>query len=646
MFEKILSLPSIPSAASPLLIEGGAEATALARSAAERAARRRSLGLLGGWVTGVFGAMTAVGVLMGDPAGPRMAVFGSWLVGYLCAAACMARGKYWASSWWVAAGGFLAVGLIQWLSGGLSSPALGGAVMLLILIGILGGARPLFVFGALSFVNLAAMGAAQLGGWLPPSVLHATLGGLFAQAAGLVGLCCAGVMVALARAGSERAASSAERLRADKSAESFEALFVKSQAPMGLTELAVRQGEEGRRLIALNESLRALFALAPEADLGAWSQIALWTRQDEIEKLRAKLRESGGFAGEKCHLRGVDGRRLVCVVGAKGVRWQGRDAILWTYQDVTELENLRIEQQKLNAELQGLNADLERRVDAKAGELDATRKELERRERLASLGETVAGVAHEINTPLGNALLAGSSATEPLARLVEMSKGSSLSRSELARLAARAKDAVDVSMGNLERAADIVKSFKQLSADQAGQTRRVFELYGVVEAALRMQAPSLKKHSATWTLAVDDDAKGLQVDGYPGALSQIVTVLGANAATHAFAGRSGGALSVRVSRAGPGRARIEFRDDGPGMSAQVAARVFEPFFTTKLGQGGTGLGLAIAWNLAKEALGGTLALEGSLDGARFVLTIPLLSPQAERDGANGLGGPAPQPPRG
>ena len=439
--------------------------------------------------------------------------------------------------------------------------------------------------------------------------------------------------MALARASAARQAALEERERGDKSVESFESLFIKSQAPLSLTELRRRPGDEGRHTIAFNEAFRTLFGLGPKEDLRVGGQILLWTRQDEIDGRRKDLAEHGGFAGEKSHMRGIDGRLLVCLVGAKGVRWQGREAILWTYQDVSELEKLRIEQQVMNASLQELNADLARRVDAKAGELDITRKELERRERLASLGETVAGVAHEINTPLGNALLAGSSASEPLARLLEMGKGSSLSRAELTRLATRAKEAVDVSLANLERAAEIVKSFKQLSADQAGQTRRDFKLAEVIESALRMLAPSLKKHAATWSLIVDEDARSLVIEGYPGALSQIVTVLGTNAATHAFEGREGGAFKVRVSRSGPARARVEFRDDGEGIAAGIAARVFEPFFTTKLGQGGTGLGLAIAWNLAKEALGGSLELESDASGTCFILSIPLVSPQAEREGS-------------
>ena len=240
----------------------------------------------------------------------------------------------------------------------------------------------------------------------------------------------------------------------------------------------------------------------------------------------------------------------------------------------------------------------------------------------------ISGVAHEINTPIGNAMLSASSVEEPAARMAAMANGDKLSRGELSKLAARVEKAADMAVENIAKAAEVVKSFKQLSADQAGQTRREFTLAETLGGALKVVASEAGAKRVRWSLEVEESAREVAVDGYPGAVTEIAAALMDNAMRHAFEGVADPCFTVRVVDAGAGRAMAVFEDNGSGMGGEMAARAFEPFAGTKKEQGSAGLGLAIAQALAREALGGSLSLEPSERGCRFVLEMPTVSPLA------------------
>jgi signal transduction histidine kinase len=408
----------------------------------------------------------------------------------------------------------------------------------------------------------------------------------------------------------------------------FTDLFVKSPAPMALSAWGSLSAPGLGSGMAVNEAFESLFGIGRQEAMGKpWYLAPRWGDNASFESAGAALEAAGcvdmlkvGFVNE------ANQSQIWCAVSARPVVWEGVNALLWTYQDISKQEALLMD-------LEGFNCELEARVEGKALELDSARKELRRRERLANLGELVAGVAHEINTPIGNALLSASTMSEPAMRLAEMAKGAGLSRSELASVSKKLSDASDLAMVNLKKASEIIGNFKQLSADQAGESRRQYTVYEVAAGALKAMGTAMKGQSVAWRVSGADGAETLDMDGYPGALSQIVGIMANNALSHAYGEEIPGGeprlFEVFVERASEGWIKMSFVDNGQGLGAGLASRVFEPFFTTKAGRGGTGLGLAIAWNLARDAMGGELVVtEHDRPGCRFDLLMPRKAPDS------------------
>jgi signal transduction histidine kinase len=254
----------------------------------------------------------------------------------------------------------------------------------------------------------------------------------------------------------------------------------------------------------------------------------------------------------------------------------------------------------------------------------STQKELLQSEKLAALGAMVAGVSHELNTPVGNGLLAVST----LSRDLTTFRAASLAvfkRSVLEEFLRSVDDAVAISMRNLERAALLVSSFKQIAVDRASAQRRQFSLIEVVMATLHLLDPTLRRCQCAVEL---DVPASIELDSFPGPLGQVISNLVENAVNHAF-GDGGGTISIAVRPApNPAAVVISVTDHGKGIPVELHGHVFEPFFTTRLGQGGSGLGLSIVYNIVTDLLGGQICLtseEGA--GARFDVTIPLRAPR-------------------
>lgn len=257
--------------------------------------------------------------------------------------------------------------------------------------------------------------------------------------------------------------------------------------------------------------------------------------------------------------------------------------------------------------------------------LRRTAEVLARNERMASLGNLVAGIAHEINTPIGNALMVSSALGHRIAEFDEALVEGPLRRSVLDRFTAAVRESDDLLQRNLVRAANLIQNFKQVAVDQTSDRRRVFDLATVLEE-VRMTLLPRFKHSP-YELKVETEV-GIEVDSYPGALGQVVTNLVENALVHAFEGRAGGTISLTARRIDDFAAEIVCADDGAGIPTEVRPRIFDPFFTTKLGKGGSGLGLSIVLNLVRDLLGGEMAVQSDPgSGARFIITLPLKAPR-------------------
>ncbi len=256
-------------------------------------------------------------------------------------------------------------------------------------------------------------------------------------------------------------------------------------------------------------------------------------------------------------------------------------------------------------------------------DLRRTQESLLQSERLASLGSLVAGVAHEINTPVGIALTSASVLKEATEQLQAAVAGDGLKKSVVLRYLETAAESTRLIMNNAYRAAHLIHSFKQIAVDQTSEARRRFALMEYIEEIVTSLHPKLK----TIHIELKQDGAGdIVLDSYPGAFAQLITNLVLNCAEHAFNAGEPGRIEIGARLCGD-TVEIELADNGKGIAPEALDRIFDPFFTTRRGQGGTGLGLNIVYNLVAKQFGGTIAVRSTLgQGTRFTLRIPRVAP--------------------
>ncbi|HEY0852255.1 MAG TPA: ATP-binding protein [Bradyrhizobium sp.] len=284
-------------------------------------------------------------------------------------------------------------------------------------------------------------------------------------------------------------------------------------------------------------------------------------------------------------------------------------------------EELRASKEKAEAALLELNAAQQNLIDA---------------ERLAALGGLVAGVAHEVNNPIGISLTVASSFARRADAFQAELNSNQLRRSKLDEFVNSSRDAAQQLVANLHRAGELIQSFKQVAVDRSHAERRQFSLSEATDQIVASLRPVLKKSAIQLSVDVPE---GLLIDGYPGSYGQILTNLFLNAANHAFAGRRSGTISISARPRGNDDVEIIFADNGAGMTPDVQRQAFDPFFTTRRNEGGTGLGLHIVYNLITQQLGGRVLLESRLgQGTTFRIIMPRIArgaPTAADEAADG-----------
>lgn len=344
-----------------------------------------------------------------------------------------------------------------------------------------------------------------------------------------------------------------------------------------------------------------LFPDSLAASYAADEQTLLRTGEALIEKEEPSTDPQGGEAWwtltSKVPLRNRKGK----IIGLVGIGL-----------DLTERKRLERDLRQSNAELVEANRNL---VE--------TRKQLIQSEKLAALGAMVAGIAHELNTPIGNSLMLASLLKDDTEQL-STALTSGLGRSKLVDYLAKTGEAAEILMRSLQHAADLVASFKQVAVDRASVQRRRFCLRNVVDEILLTLEPGLRRTTHKIVCRIPS---GINMDSYPGPLGQVISNLINNAVLHAFDGRQKGRIEISAEQEEPDQVRITVRDNGAGIKETHVARVFDPFFTTRLGQGGSGLGLSIVYSLVNDVLGGRIEVssrEG--EGSCFTLTLPLVAP--------------------
>jgi signal transduction histidine kinase len=231
----------------------------------------------------------------------------------------------------------------------------------------------------------------------------------------------------------------------------------------------------------------------------------------------------------------------------------------------------------------------------------------------------VAGVSHELNTPLGNALTVSTTLEARVRTLARQVEAGKLTRTDLSEFLAGAAEMSALTTQSVTRAAALVASFKQIAVDQTSEQRRSFQLHQVVADNVAALRPSIRNDGIAMDVSIPAD---IACDSYPGPLGQVVTNLMQNALLHGFDEKASARVEVSaVVKAG--RVYLSVHDNGRGMEPHVMTRVFEPFFTTKLGKGGSGLGLSVSHRIATSVLGGDLTVQSRVgNGSTFTLEFP------------------------
>jgi PAS domain S-box-containing protein len=391
----------------------------------------------------------------------------------------------------------------------------------------------------------------------------------------------------------------------------------------------------------VNDAWVALFNIPRESAIGLNGiEMRMWTNNQVRRRFMDLLDTTEGVSDFEAWMRRSDGEQRLCLVSGKQFVYGGERLAVIVYEDIT----LQRENQE---HLRELNEALESRVAERTAELSGalehlqlTQDELLRAEKMAALGSLVAGVAHELSTPLGNSLMAANTVADQT-RAMRRSVEQGLTRSALSTFLAEAETGSAIIERNLQRAAELVASFKQIAVDQSSSQRRRFDLAAVIDEIVMTMRPSFKRQPYRLETHVATD---LVLDSYPGPLGQVLSNLIANALIHGLDGLAQGNIHITGHADGDQHVMLEVSDDGNGIAGDAQRRIFDPFYTTRLGRGGSGLGLNIVHNLVTHVLGGTITvISAPGQGTTMRMRLPRTAPERDAASANPPPGDRPSP---
>lgn len=278
---------------------------------------------------------------------------------------------------------------------------------------------------------------------------------------------------------------------------------------------------------------------------------------------------------------------------------------------------------QMRAEMLDKNALLKKQVaeiKEKTKRLEQSRKRLVQSEKMASLGQLVAGVAHEISTPVGIGMTVASHLVKQSRKIISAFENNKMTKSALTKYFGKTLESGELILTHLVQTGDLVGSFKMISADQTAHKKRTFMLKAYLEDIIVSLRPKLKKELHEVTVNCQEN---IEMNSYPGALAQIITNMIINSLLHAYSEGEEGNIRIYASTEGS-EVILEYGDDGKGIPPENIEKVFDPFFTTKRGKGGTGLGLHIIYNTVTQILKGSISCESTLgQGTRFSIRLPI-----------------------
>jgi signal transduction histidine kinase len=291
-----------------------------------------------------------------------------------------------------------------------------------------------------------------------------------------------------------------------------------------------------------------------------------------------------------------------------------------------EILNLLCTQAAISLENASLYNTLEQKVIERTSELSqalndlkAAQKKLVESEKMAALGGLVAGVAHEINTPVGVGITLASTLAEETTKFKAAIAEGQLKKSVLTSYLDTAADCSNLMLTNLQRAGELIQSFKQVAVDQTNLEKRPILLKSYVEEILTSLSPKLRQAGHNLKVIGDET---MEILSYPGAIAQLLVNLLNNSLIHAYPTKKTGELTIDISQTQQDITLV-YSDDGCGIPPEALGKIFEPFFTTARERGGTGLGLHIVYNLVTQKLGGTIDVDSQVGkGTLFIIKLP------------------------
>jgi NO-binding membrane sensor protein with MHYT domain/signal transduction histidine kinase len=406
----------------------------------------------------------------------------------------------------------------------------------------------------------------------------------------------------------------------------FESVF-KAQSSVGKGLLVF----ENDKILLINQALKSLFLFKSESENEL--DINMLEKSFEPKEYqrfydwvhKAKSRKGKIDTNEFTVIESLGGRilstALVEFIHVNRVRH------LIVTDDITEKKQ---SEQALNH----LNESLEKRVHERTNDLTEanellhdsmnslkeTQSELVQSQKMASLGSLVAGISHEINTPIGIGVTLSSSIEEEILLFVQKYESGAMKKSDLESFMSHVKKASEILSQNLKRASELISSFKQVAVDQTGDTSREIRLFDYMEEIITSMRPKLKKTGITVENHIHKD---IVIFTKPGAVYQIVNNLITNSLIHGFNHNDSGVISLS-SEIQNDKLKLIYADTGKGIDESIISRIFDPFFTTRLGEGGSGLGLNIVYNLITSTLKGKVDVISKVNhGVRFEILLPM-----------------------
>ncbi|MGZ3237802.1 MAG: PAS domain-containing sensor histidine kinase [Burkholderiaceae bacterium] len=375
--------------------------------------------------------------------------------------------------------------------------------------------------------------------------------------------------------------------------------YRRQEALLGNVQIALLLVKD-RKVVWGNQCFYDMLGYRPEDLVGQSARFYFHNEEDfvRIGQEGYPLLKAGKPYASELLLKCRDGTTKWCLITGNAVEPENPEGgYIWSFVDITT------------------------RIQAEAREREAIEREQVETEKMAALGVVVAGVAHEINTPIGVGYTLVTHFRTKTKEFAVLFESGAMRRSDLQQYVELSGEMSTQLITNISRASELIQSFKKIAVDQSRDDQREFNLKEYLQEIVVSLKPTLRKTPHRIKLDCPDD---IVMNSYPGALSQITTNLVMNALLHAFDGERSGTMSVTV-RVNGEQVQINFADDGKGIPAENLSKIFDPFFTTKRGSGGSGLGLNIVFNMVTRKLRGRVtcsSVEG--EGTVFKIEMPLV----------------------